>query len=1124
MVSKKKSSIIFVLLILFTMILTSNVAISPWLKHNNSNGVESEHFPPKRSGTFNDIVIDDLPGSPNNWEWAKAQGICTGNGTQEQPYLIQGHIFTSSVQDNLLINNSNAHVRIQNCTFDTLIYQAAGLYLENVSNCIVFNNSYTNSALDTHSIKAINSKNINISNNNLLSTNSLPKVGILSLWSNNTTIFKNNLSNFTSGTIISSESNNTIIAENIVCNSTAFAIGISHSNNQTVVDNNLTNNVWGIMIYGEYVKVYRNIVVDSESTGIFVHGIGHKVSENSIINNTGVGIRVYGNYTNISRNIVSNGNYGINLTHGEHNIVFNNNISRHIHGINLYRNNHSNLVGNFLYETNYSINLEESNNNSISENKINQDFITLIIEWEESSIKRTQNGISIENSTDNRINGNNISHTDYGAVIKQGNRNNLSENIFNSNSFGLMLSNSNSSHISNNIVLDNLLIGVNVSNGHNNIFYNNLFVNNTLHALDDSINNFWNNTFKGNYWDDYLGTNRGDGIGNTSYVLGNIIDQLPLCKFYFGTLLDNQIIGTIGPQIDLIIVDPTINSITYMLINTTNNAHLTTNYTWIGYIDQAVWDQMGNGTIEIRFFINNTLGQFSVSQIVLRKDIFSPSITVENLLAGVVFNSVAPNTNNFTVVISDPSGIDLMQYMLINRTNIAHHTTERTWNGYIEQSVWDQMANGSIIVRFIVNDTVGNERVFEFILEKNIIGASNPQKKDDSLLILTIVLTTAGIVGGAGAASGYLIYSTKKATKFARKLAQRKLKKLRKKSSSKDKYNKFKKPTKSSKEILHALSNKEKLLELFDEDISIKSISHPSDHPLTIVSKDFLTASDKIGFTGGVKEDFVREMLSFSPKERVQVVNDILSENDVSAVTTWKKREKAEDVLIYEGFALELIQEYVEKHKRFDPASIVPYLSSRFSRASININENGIKKIMRSLIEQNIVVEGSILTRKNIFNNNNRYRIYSNIQKNPGTHLSKLVKKVNMSSAVVRWHLSVLGRFQFVRAEKIGNRVAYYDQKGEHRDTEMLHFISREKCKRIIQYLLVNTEGCQLTNISQELSIHYNTTKKYLGKLEKYGLISTFKKKFFLLNEKKFEEINTSLKDFFHIENEERLD
>jgi parallel beta-helix repeat protein len=66
----------------------------------------------------------------------------------------------------------------------------------------------------------------------------------------------------------------------------------------------------------------------------------------------------------------------------------------------------------------------------------------------------------------------------------------------------------------------------------NNLIYHNNFIDNYLGAYDDS-NSIWNLNSKGNYWDDFNGTDdNNDGIGDTAYNIpgGSAKDQYPLMK------------------------------------------------------------------------------------------------------------------------------------------------------------------------------------------------------------------------------------------------------------------------------------------------------------------------------------------------------------------------------------------------------------------------------------------------------------------------------------------------------------------------------------------------------------------------------------------------------------------
>jgi len=93
----------------------------------------------RTSGTYENITIDNLPGSSNNWAWAENQVWCSGSGTLLDPYIIEGHIFNMSRSiDGLKIYNShNKYFIVRNCTFKwnelTNSIPMMGIYLLNTT-------------------------------------------------------------------------------------------------------------------------------------------------------------------------------------------------------------------------------------------------------------------------------------------------------------------------------------------------------------------------------------------------------------------------------------------------------------------------------------------------------------------------------------------------------------------------------------------------------------------------------------------------------------------------------------------------------------------------------------------------------------------------------------------------------------------------------------------------------------------------------------------------------------------------------------------------------------------------------------------------------------------------------
>ncbi len=197
-------------------------------------------------------------------------------------------------------------------------------------------------------------------------------------------------------------------------------------------------------------------------------------------------------------------------------------------------------------------------------------------------------GICLENSSDNLLDGNNVSKNSAGIELKDSSRSNTLENniLFNNSLSGLVLENSENNRVCNNSVVNNseglylrfspynLLTGNRVSfNGNgiffiasdenilndsyvlqnslfglvlvdseNNTVYNNFF-DNEHNAADDCKNNTWNvsvsrgpNIYNGpgiggNYWSDYNGKDSDlDGFGDEPYVSDNITDHLPLVR------------------------------------------------------------------------------------------------------------------------------------------------------------------------------------------------------------------------------------------------------------------------------------------------------------------------------------------------------------------------------------------------------------------------------------------------------------------------------------------------------------------------------------------------------------------------------------------------------------------
>ena len=136
--------------------------------------------------------------------------------------------------------------------------------------------------------------------------------------------------------------------------------------------------------------------------------------------------------------------------------------------------------------------------------------------------------------TKHNIIENNVFHDnrEYGMYIRfYSDENTIINNTFEANDVGIRVKSSLENVIASNQFKDHIDKGIYVCCGaKHNLFYQNVFINNTNHAYD-SLDNNWFYNGKGNYWDDYTGSDaNNDGIGDEPYEVdgGVNIDSFPL--------------------------------------------------------------------------------------------------------------------------------------------------------------------------------------------------------------------------------------------------------------------------------------------------------------------------------------------------------------------------------------------------------------------------------------------------------------------------------------------------------------------------------------------------------------------------------------------------------------------
>ncbi|MFX0022295.1 MAG: NosD domain-containing protein [Candidatus Hermodarchaeota archaeon] len=138
---KSKNGIKTIFLIFIgVFLLTSAINVNIFNTMRNDNDVGEK------------LNLSDISGSihiNNNWSAAQAAGICTGEGTSTDPYLIEDlEVDGGGVGSCIFIENANDHFMILNCSFtnseDDFLWEEAGIKLVNSSNGKLINNTFSN--------------------------------------------------------------------------------------------------------------------------------------------------------------------------------------------------------------------------------------------------------------------------------------------------------------------------------------------------------------------------------------------------------------------------------------------------------------------------------------------------------------------------------------------------------------------------------------------------------------------------------------------------------------------------------------------------------------------------------------------------------------------------------------------------------------------------------------------------------------------------------------------------------------------------------------------------------------------------------------------------------------------
>ncbi|MFX1298567.1 MAG: OmpL47-type beta-barrel domain-containing protein, partial [Promethearchaeota archaeon] len=195
----------------------------------------------------------------------------------------------------------------------------------------------------------------------------------------------------------------------------------------------------------------------------------------------------------------------------------------------------------------------------------------------------------------------------------------------------------------------------------------------------------------------------------------------------------NEFNGNEAPDYNISIDEPYINSTWYTLDGGTTNIPFSG---FTGTINQTEWDKKEDGTVTIRFYANDTLGNEGYDEVSVRKDSIAPTSSISYNIYREP-NGVNKSTI-FTLIANDGGGSGV--------STIRYKINDSAWFEYSTPFNLSQYAYGDIRISYHSIDEVGNnEEENSLIVELIDVRPSGPS--DTLIMIIIIVGSIMGVVG-----------------------------------------------------------------------------------------------------------------------------------------------------------------------------------------------------------------------------------------------------------------------------------------------------------------------------------------------------------------------------------------
>jgi predicted transcriptional regulator len=134
------------------------------------------------------------------------------------------------------------------------------------------------------------------------------------------------------------------------------------------------------------------------------------------------------------------------------------------------------------------------------------------------------------------------------------------------------------------------------------------------------------------------------------------------------------------------------------------------------------------------------------------------------------------------------------------------------------------------------------------------------------------------------------------------------------------------------------------------------------------------------------------------------------------------------------------------------------------------------------------------LSKEDVFNNENRQEIIKIILNNPGIHYNLILKRSNLQSGQLQWHLNILSQYGVIKKEKFGRYLVFYPAIYDETIKKNENIFIKSPTTMKIYNIIKEEPGICSSTIAKMLKLQRNSVKYHIDKLLTENYISSVQK------------------------------